>query len=164
MTFVGLVFIILVVNFERVRLQTYHTFIKRLGKEQRRRVTDPSLSASAEESLSLGFDGADACLEPKESPEILLGSLDVSFGGGSWVCLWLMTSASALLTPVLPMPSEWRIDAGRGMPGLCDFESLPAAAAALSVEGFELSVVEVEVGIKMKSVDSSFGYNMLALG
>ena len=52
------------------------------------------------------------------------------------------------------------------MPGLCDFESFLAAAAALSVEVFELSVV-VEVGIgtgKMKSVDSSFGYNMLALG
>ncbi len=52
------------------------------------------------------------------------------------------------------------------MPGLCDFESFPAAAAALvSAEGFELSVV-VEVGIgtgKMKSDDSSFGYNMLAL-
>jgi hypothetical protein len=105
-------------------------------------VTDPSLSASAEESLSLGFDGAGACLEPKESPESLLGSLGVSFGRESWVCLWLMTSASALLTPVLPMPSEWRIDAGRGIPGLCDFESFPAAAAALSVEGFEVSVVE----------------------
>jgi hypothetical protein len=57
------------------------------------------------------------------------------------------------------MPSEWRIDAGRGIPGLCDFESFPAAAAALSVEGFEVSVVEVGIG-KMKSVDSSFGYNM----
>jgi len=62
------------------------------------------------------------------------------------------------------MPSEWRIDAGRGIPGLCDFESFPAAAAALSVEGFELSVVEEGIGIgKMKSADSSFGYNMLAL-
>jgi hypothetical protein len=64
------------------------------------------------------------------------------------------------------MPSEWRIDAGRGIPGLCNFESFPAAA--LSVERFELRVVEVvEVGIgKMKSADSSFGYNMLvwALG
>ena len=51
------------------------------------------------------------------------------------------------------------------MPGLCDFASFPAAVAALlSVEGFELSVVVVEVGIgKMKSGDSSFGYNMLAL-
>ena len=51
------------------------------------------------------------------------------------------------------------------MPGLCDFESFPAAVAALpSVEGFGPSVVVVEVGIgKMKSGDSSFGYNMLAL-
>ena len=51
------------------------------------------------------------------------------------------------------------------MPGLCDFESFFAATAALSVEVFELSVVEVGIGTgKMKSVDSSFGYNMLALG
>ena len=74
-----------------------------------------------------------------------------------------MTSASALLTPVLLMASEWRIDAGRGIPGFCDFESLFAAAvAALSVEGFEASV---EAGIvKMKSADSSLGYNMFGLG
>lgn len=127
-------------------------------------VTDPSLSASAEESLSLGFDGTGACLEPKESPECLLGSLEASFGGEPWPCLWLMTSASALLTPVLLMASEWRIDAGRGIPGFSDFESLfaAAAAAALSVEGFEASV---EPGIvKMKSSDSSLGYNIFGLG
>ena len=64
-------------------------------------MTDPSLSASAEESLSLGLDGTDACLEAKESAECLLGSLEASFGGE-----WLMTSARALLTPVLPMPRE----------------------------------------------------------
>lgn len=107
-------------------------------------MTDPSLSASADESLSLGFDGADACLEPTERPSSLLGSLEGSLGGESWVCLWLMTSASALLTPVLPIPSEWRIDAGRGIPGLCDFESFPAAAAVPTVAGLEVSV---EVGI-----------------
>jgi len=56
------------------------------------------------------------------------------------------------------MPSELRIEAGRGIPGLWDFKSFPAAAAALSVEGFE---ERVEEGIdKMKSDDSSFGYNM----
>src|SRR5258708_4779429 len=85
-------------------------------------VTDPCLSAET----SFGFDESDGCLEPKGSPESLLGSLGVSFGGASWVCLWFITSASALPTPVLPMPREWRIDAGRGIPGLCDFESLPA--------------------------------------
>lgn len=77
-----------------------------------------------------------------------------------------MTSASALLTPVLPIPSEWRIDAGRGMPGFCDFESFPAAA--LSVEGFEASEASAEEGIdkgKMKSADSSLGgYNILMGG
>ena len=122
-------------------------------------MTDPGLSA--EESFA--FDIAGACLEPKGSPESLLGSLGASLGGEPWDCLWLMTSASALLTPVLPMPSEWRIDAGRGMPGFCDLESLAAAAAAaaLSVEGFEASVVEgigIGIGIGMIKRDSSFGY------
>jgi len=48
---------------------------------------------------------------------------------------------------------------------LCDFESFPAAAATLSaadnVEGFEVSLEEGIV--KMKSDDSSFGYNMFAI-
>ena len=139
---VAFVFIVLVVNFGVVRLQIY-TYIEP-GK---RRSDKGDWPFSVYVCGGIPFPCRDACLEPKGSPECLLDSLEASFGGKSWPCLWLKTSASALLTPVpvLPTPSEWRIDAGRGIPGLCAFESFPAAAA-LSVEGFEASA-SVEDGI-----------------